>query len=308
MRKEMLWAMLLVSLMALSMVNAIKATPDSTIYIEPGYIIDKTLTPGSTIQVGIGIDYGDLIWGYQIDLTFNPNVLHVVSYDDAGFLGSLGGTLQWIPGQGIDNVNGKLELFGAALFEKDPALTPSGGGILAIIIFEVVGSGASSIDTGSDTGVLNIYGFWIAHAQPLSGLFVNYAPPMYARLRGAITYEAWQTGLVGTEQTLYSRLENYGETSTMVRVTFRVKGPAGIDTYLSDEAVIPALAEGIPGSAVVSASFVPGPPGKYYYSAILEFKEEGMTQYWPWELFVSQFGGDAASKDVNIGFIVKTHM
>lgn len=308
MRKKMLWAMLLAPLIALSLVNAIRATPSAGVFITPDYMTDETLTTGSYITVGIGIDYGDLIWGYQIELTFNPSVLHGISYDDAGFLGSLGGTLILAPGSGFDNVNGKLGLFGAALFEKDPALTPSGGGILAIITFEVVGSGSwfTDVNAGSDTGVLNIYGYWIAHGESISALYGNMAPPeLYVRRRDAVTYEAWQVGKFGTTQTLYSRIMNYEETPAMAKVTFRVIGPGGIDKYVSSEAEIPGLAEGIPGSATVSASFIPGPPGKYYYSAILQFKLQGMTQYLPWELFASYLGGEYASKDVNVGFIVK---
>jgi len=311
MRKKMLWAMLLVPLMALSMVNVAKGQV-STLYFTPEVTIDPNMGIGSYLTIGLAIDYGDYIWGYQVDLKYNPNVLHGVSVDDAGFIGQLGGTTIIAQGQGFDDVNGYLHLYGAALFEKDPALCPSAGGILVYVTFEVVGTGSSIILTGSDTGVMNVSGRWIVHGLEIDPLFSNspVQPELYVRRRNAVTYEAWQIGLVGTEETLYSRIENYGFGAATVRVTFRVKGPNGVSTYLSNEADIPAApAKGVPGEAVVSASFVPGPPGKYYYSAILEYKDTaGMTLFFPYELVAGILGGEPVSKDVNVGFKVVTHM
>ena len=140
-------------------VNVAWASP-TAVYVDPPVTKDGSYIPSSYFAMAMTVDYVELLWGYQVEMTFNPQVLHGVSVDDSGFLGSAGGTVLVAPGQGFDNVNGRLSLFGAFLFEKDPLYLPIGGGPLVIITFEVVGIGASPLVFGSDTGLANSTGGW----------------------------------------------------------------------------------------------------------------------------------------------------
>ena len=307
----MLWVILLVPLMAIAMalpmVNIAKATP-STIYFSPEVIADENLVIGSYITIGIGIDYGMEIWGYQIELTFNPSVLKGVSVDDSGFLGMLGGTVIEAPGIGWDNVNGKLWLYGNALFEKDDALCPDGGGILVFVTFEVVGMGSSAVHTGWDTGVMNNTGGWIVHGGTPRGFFSNVAlPELYVRTKGAHgssgVWPEWVVGEAWTEQTLYCRVINLGAAAT-VRVTFRVRTIEGIETYISDEAYVPAYDGSSASEVVVSASFTAESPSVNHVSAFLEFKDDTMVDLIPYGLVDDYIGGIGVSRDTKVEFKV----
>jgi hypothetical protein len=105
----------------------------------------------------------NLLWAYQLTLSFNPDVLQGVSVDDGPFLGSKGGEVIVVSGQGFNNTAGTLWLFGAYL---DPIKRlPTGGsdeyGPLATLTFEVADYGGSPITLGVETGLVNKTGGWI---------------------------------------------------------------------------------------------------------------------------------------------------
>jgi len=50
---------------------------------------------------------------------------------------------------------------------------------------------------------------------------------------------------------------------------------------------------------------VPGPEGKYTITACLYFKAGGMTEYAPYELVETGFGGDGAARDPATKFKVQ---
>jgi hypothetical protein len=115
------------------------------------------------------------LWGYQFEMSFNPEVLQGVEVQVGSFLGSAGGTVLELAGQGFGNEAGKLYLTGATLMQTDPAYCPSGRGILATVTFEVVGYGGSSLRLGPRTGLLDYDSNWILQGleNVESGYFAN---------------------------------------------------------------------------------------------------------------------------------------
>ncbi|MDH5783721.1 MAG: right-handed parallel beta-helix repeat-containing protein, partial [Candidatus Bathyarchaeota archaeon] len=143
---------LLLMLMAIFMMKPGVAFP-TKVYVNPPAIVDPTMVPGTTFSIAVTVDLVEELWGYQIEMVFDPEVLHGVDYADGPFLGSAGGNVIFVPGMGFDNEIGKLYLFSAALFPKVDF--PTGGGPLAFFTFEVVGTGTSPLQFGYDSGLLN---------------------------------------------------------------------------------------------------------------------------------------------------------
>jgi len=142
------------------------ATPSlPKVSLEPQEVLDTSLTPGIRFTIDLCVDYVEKLWGYQLELSFNPAVLHGVKVENGPFLESAGGTATVVPGPGFNNTLGKLGLFAAALF---PVVKfPTGGGTLATITFEVAGYGGSSISLMEpDTGLANRTGGYIITKDP----------------------------------------------------------------------------------------------------------------------------------------------
>ena len=132
------------------------------VFLEPSTLLDKSLVPGTRFTINMSLDdiESNLLWAYQLTLTFNPDVLQGVSVDNGPFLGSKGGEVIVVSTQGFNNTAGTLWLFGAYL---DPIKRlPSGGsdehGPLCTITFEVAGYGSSPITLGPETALVNSTG------------------------------------------------------------------------------------------------------------------------------------------------------
>lgn len=156
-----------ISLIALFIVGVVlvgdaAASSGTTISVDPPDIWDPAMVPGTQFTVDIVVDYVENLWAYQIELSFNPQVIQGISYENGPFMESKGGSAEFVAGQGFDNTEGNLALFGAYL---DPmANYPYGSeGVLATVTFEVVGYGKSSILLGDDTGLTDADGEWITH-------------------------------------------------------------------------------------------------------------------------------------------------
>jgi hypothetical protein len=292
-RKKLLWAMLLIAFAVSMMRTDIASAEPTKIYINPTPIPGPS--PGRQFTIEIRVDYVRKLWAYQFELSFDPAVLQGVSVENGPFLGSAGGTVLVAPGPGFDNERGKLGLFGASLFPK--ARFPTGGGVLAYVTFEVAGSlseppGDTVIAFGANTGLLDRYGRFIIRwpDNVEDGYFTAWpaTPDLWIRRKGAHgggTWPEWHTGSIGQEQKLYSKIVNRGFASAWVKVKFEVVAMGyPTQTYWSNEVEIPAAGGTIeniePTWVTVSTDwFIPPGPGKFYITAYLYFKWDGMTEY-----------------------------
>jgi hypothetical protein len=323
MRKKMFLPILLLPLLLnLATINAVKATPTSVMSIEPGFIWDLDMVPGTQFTVAVYVDYAERVWLYQFDLGepavgipgWDPTVLHLVSVDNGPFLGSRGGSVVFSPGV-IDNNVGVLWL---TIGYLDPNIRwPTGGGDLAYLTFEVVGYGITSICFGLDSGLMDYRYRWIIRGtytpEALKcGFFANVEGPLLEFPHGVSgVWEEYQVILEGETQTSYAKIRNWGTMGAWVEVDFIVRGPEGINIYRSNRAWVdprtydPATDEWIPGEAIVSASYVPGAEGKYWVKAHLYFQVEEMPEMVSYSLVVDELGGEAVTKDTNVAFKVK---
>jgi len=161
-KRKLIWSIFTVTLLIPLISTTIKvniipqthASPDNTISIMPSNITDLGLAVDDTFAVNITVDYVELLWQWQFELTYNPDVIqgewfdetegYPVEADPYGFLESEGGTVVVPSDQtGWNNTQGKLYGTTASLLLK---LHPvNGSGVLARATFRVVGKGESNI-------------------------------------------------------------------------------------------------------------------------------------------------------------------
>jgi len=308
MRKKILWMLLLIPLVASMAIMDVSAPPPTYLYVDPPIIWDQTMEEGTEFSVDIKVSYvtkRQSLWAYQVELSFNPDVIHGVSYENGPFMGSKGGVVGFIPGKGFDNEVGTLALFAGYISSGN---LPYGiDGILATVTFEVVGTGNSGIILSEYSILVNIRGAVIPAEPSEHGFFSNApGPELYVRRRGAHgggAWPEWHVGLYTEDQTLYSRIMNYGEMGAYVEVRFEVSA-AGLPThmYVSDQVWIDAATwvadEIVPGEVVVSAEFPTGTPGVFTVNAKLYFKVDGMTQKIFYGELVELLGGEAVTRDI----------
>ena len=317
-RRIFVWTLLLIPIVV-SMVAVSEGSTSANdlthVSVEPPLIWDPNMVPGTQFSIDVDVDYVVKLWGYQVTLSFNPDVLHGVSVENGPFLESRGGKVIVVPGPGFDNDAGVLGLFAAALYPIKKF--PTGGGTLATITFEVVGYGSSPITMGPETGLANKTAGWIIHKKDdpepfFDGYFDNVSPNPQLWIRekhgtfGGGAYPEWHVNLAGEEQILYSKVANSGDEAAWVKVKFAVDWVEGAVTaeYWSNEAEVPGVyidpytgKKVYPLVTVETDPFAPGPVGKYTVTACLYFKAGGMTEYVPYELVESGFGGAGTARD-----------
>lgn len=116
------------------------ARPETTISIAPSTV--GGLPTGQTFTVDVVIADVTNLYGWQIDITFNPNVLNAVRVSEGPFLKSVNETA-W-PKPMIDNSQGYI-LASSSLMPPYPPVGVTGGGTLANITFSVKSGGSSTL-------------------------------------------------------------------------------------------------------------------------------------------------------------------
>jgi len=149
----LLMLILLPCLIAITPIEGQYVPPPVNVYLEPQSILDTSLVPGTRFTINMTLDYiePELMWAYQICLTFNASILHGVSVENGPFMESNGGEIEVVEGRGFDNVAGRLGIYAVYLakLEKFPTGGSDEFGPLCTITFEVVGYGGSPINMGA---------------------------------------------------------------------------------------------------------------------------------------------------------------
>lgn len=235
----------------LALISGAAASLNTIVYVSPPSIFDPTLIPGTQFSVDIVVEDVQGLWGYQFEMSFNPEVLQGVSVEVGPFLGSAGGTVLEITGSGFNNEAGTLSLTGATLWETDSAYCPNGNGVLATVTFEVVGYGGSSLKLGSDTGLLDYEGNWILLGleNVENGYFAN--QEIHDVKIASITCYP-QTVYQGDPVYITVVVDNEGTFTESFNVTiFAVRWGTGEEFFIDKQAV-----EELPSGASITLSIV----------------------------------------------------
>jgi hypothetical protein len=326
MRKKMLLSAVVVAVLASLLVPSIVTAPmaTSTVYIDPPITWDPAMAIGTEFSIDICVDYVENLWAYQFWLAFDPDVIHGVSVENGPFLGKSTHPTKHpvivVPGPGFDNEVGELKLFGAFIkFEVIPPhdrYLADGGGVLATVTFVKVGDGCTKILLGEDTRLSDKFADEIPSTLA-DGYFSNLSgPELYIRKRGAHgasgVWPGWVVGSSEMEQTLYSRILNYGFMGAWVKAKIIVRSEMGgtSEFWAEEEAVWIGPAtwvgdEKVPSEVTVSVSFTPEVAGKYWVYGILYFKAGCMEEMAQYTLVEEALDGEGISRDVAVGFKVQ---
>jgi hypothetical protein len=276
---------ILMFILSVAMSDLAWASP-TKVYIDPTFILDPNLVPGTRFTINITVDYVEELYAYQFELSFNPAVLHGVSVENGPFLGSAGGNVLVAPGPGFDNERGKLGLFSASLFPKENF--PTGGGVLAYVTFEVVGIGGSPIDFGWNTALLNQTGgfelgpdwepMWIIlNPDAFVGSYFDNRGVFSADLVRRSAWPEHHHYVVSKDedeyQTLYGKVRNLGTVEIYVKVVFDVsKDGAPPERYETD---VEVLAPGEIRNLTFNLTITNVDVGKYSVIARCHYSPDG---------------------------------
>jgi hypothetical protein len=342
MRKKMLLGIAVVAVLAsILMPSFVTAqyTGITRLYIDPPIIYEPEMEIGTVFSVNVMLEYGENVWGFDMVVRYDPDVLQGVDIVPGPFLGKdtdpyLHPVNDTPVGWEVSNVTGdghNKPQYGAWLdWEGSPPhddYLADGSGCIAIITFEKVGDGCSKIELTEDTGITNKWGVYInppgggvmpPHAfyeHGLAWLTTDPAPELYIRRRGAHgasgVWPAWHAGTPDMYQQLFSRILNYGFKGAWVSAKIMVRSEmGGIEEYMTDELWVgPSPEKGTPTEATVSTEqFQPEIMGKYWVYGILYFRLDCMVDPMPYFLAEEFFGGESVSRDVSVGFNVKANI
>jgi len=127
--------------------------------------VATTPSDGGTFTVDVNVSGVTDLYGYQLDLAFNPGVLSAVSVAEGPFLASGGNPTTFLPGT-IDNVGGTVALNADAI--NGPVSGVSGSGELLAFTFDAIGTGTSSLAIQNE--ILNDSGFNIIPDKPVGSM------------------------------------------------------------------------------------------------------------------------------------------
>ena len=99
-----------------------------------------TVSSGGSFSVNVNISNVADLYDYQLDLTFNPNVVSAIGVTEGVFLQS-GGSTFFVPGT-IDNTAGSITFNADTLLSAISGVT--GGGVLLVFDFTALSPGTST--------------------------------------------------------------------------------------------------------------------------------------------------------------------
>ncbi|MCW4052981.1 MAG: cohesin domain-containing protein [Candidatus Bathyarchaeota archaeon] len=130
------------------------STALNCVRIEPSSIVDPTLSPGKTFTVDVMISRVLFLYAWQVNMSFNPEVLRFVNVAEGDFLKSQpAGTI------GVKHIEESWAVFGWTTMGE--YLGKSGSGTLATVEFEVLKIGESLLEIETDPFYIELTDTWV---------------------------------------------------------------------------------------------------------------------------------------------------
>lgn len=151
-RKNLVWLFIILLLFpTTALINMGTASPTTTLYVDPPISAKEVTSIGQEFHVRIRVSDVDYLYGWQLKLQWNPNLLNAVSLEEGSFLKDVGET-RLGPQPPISPINNTLGLISAVntLLGVEPFDAPSGTGTLLIITFQVKAKGECRLRLSED--------------------------------------------------------------------------------------------------------------------------------------------------------------
>lgn len=144
-------ALLLISIISLTAISPLSNAQQTTaLSIDPSSTQLTAAQVGTTINVKLTVSNVQNLSGWNLNLTWNPQVLNLTQIQEGSFLTNAGTTLfTWIPASSpVSRSQGYLQGVADVLLTNSGV---SGNGVLATLSFKVISTGASPISIDGST-------------------------------------------------------------------------------------------------------------------------------------------------------------
>jgi hypothetical protein len=129
---------IVIVLLLLSMCPLGTASPDATVFVDPG---ESNVEVGQTFSVNISIANVSGLLGFDFLLSYNASVLELVSVGEGSFLKSVGPTFM------INLTSSGLIWLAVAVYNpQGQVVSANGTGVLAVATFKAIAEGVSLLD------------------------------------------------------------------------------------------------------------------------------------------------------------------
>jgi len=155
-----MWICVFVALMLVSMISGKAVAATAKMAIAPSEVTD--IASGETFTVNVTISDVTNLYGWQFNITFDPNVLRCEKAAEGPFLSSVNTTMY--PAPKIDNDKGYVMSSSLFWIPWYPPQGASGSGLLANVTFTVKSGGSTSLHFDSERTYLRTVKF-----PPLGG-------------------------------------------------------------------------------------------------------------------------------------------
>jgi hypothetical protein len=170
--------------------------------VNPPVVMDPTLVPPATFTINVTLEEVRDLYGYQFNLTFDPNVLICLQVEIQDVLNET----NYIPNQNIDNVNGFI-FINVTYYSPAVPLNFDSQLPVATIEFRVRSIGATDLNL-TDTGLVDSSGLPITH-EDFNGFFQSLIVDV-----GVLSLSASPTAFYDGQSTnITCTVTNEGETS-----------------------------------------------------------------------------------------------
>lgn len=155
--RENLWRMFLTSSLLISMAVVLVGTGVGAAPQEPVVTVDpQTTTIGVDVNFDINVTVANVtdpdLYSFEINMTFNPEILNCTGVREGPFLKQFGSTW-WLPVT-INNYRGWV-LCGNAFFPPPPS-GATGSGTLAVVSFKTLAEGSTALGLSGTTGLATL--------------------------------------------------------------------------------------------------------------------------------------------------------
>jgi len=188
--------------------------PAPSFNVDPQFVVDSTLTSGSSFSVDVNITDVTDLYGFEFKLNYDTTVLTASDIEFVPFLNE--------PTYEAESINDTSGYVMVNVTSQPPAVGRSGSGVVASVTFSVEAEGSSDLSF-SDTNLIDSAGVSLLHSAP-TGSFSN--EKVVSEITMSLSRQTIEVG----ESVTISGLLSPSRVGVTVTIKHRVAGSTTWDT------------------------------------------------------------------------------